>query len=95
MLISLFDASMNKDDSSYIRIVRTAFEDDAEKEAFIAEMRARSMYDIPVDADAGDQLLTLVTCSYSHSNGRFLLFARQLREDETNSGIMEQFQEMP
>ncbi len=94
VLISLFDASMNKDDSSYIRIIRTAFEDDADKEAFIAEMRERSIYDIPVEADAGDQLLTLVTCSYSHDNGRFLLFARELREDETVSDIMEQFQQM-
>ena len=95
VLISLFDASMNKDDPSYIRIVRTSFEDDADKEAFIEEMRSRSMYEIPVDANADDQLLTLVTCSYSHPNGRFLLFARQLREDETKSGIMEQFQAMP
>lgn len=94
VLISLFDASMNRDDSTYIRIIRTSFEDDADKESFIAEMRERSIYDIPVEADAGDQLLTLVTCSYSHDNGRFLLFARELREDETVSDIMEQFQQM-
>ena len=94
VLISLFDASMNKSDPSYIRIVRTAFETDAEKQAFIDEMRARSIYKIPLEADAGDQLLTLVTCSYSHDNGRFLLFARQLRDDETEESIMEQFQSL-
>ena len=32
--------------------------------------------------------------SFSHDNGRFLLFARELREDETVSDIMEQFQQM-
>ena len=94
VLISLFDASMNKSDPSYIRIVRTAFETDAEKQAFIDEMRARSIYKIPLEADAGDQLLTLVTCSYSHDNGRFLLFARQLRDDETEESIMEQFKSL-
>lgn len=94
VLISLFDASMNKSDPSYIRIVRTAFETDEEKQAFIDEMRARSIYKIPLEADAGDQLLTLVTCSYSHDNGRFLLFARQLRDDETEESIMEQFQSL-
>ena len=94
VLISLFDASMNKSDPSYIRIVRTAFETDADKQAFIDEMRARSIYKIPLEADAGDQLLTLVTCSYSHDNGRFLLFARQLRDDETEESIMEQFKSL-
>ena len=94
VLISLFDASMNKSDPSYIKIVRTAFETDEEKQAFIDEMRARSIYDIPLEADANDQLLTLVTCSYSHDNGRFLLFARQLRDDETEESIMEQFQSL-
>ena len=94
VLISLFDASMNKSDPSYIRIVRTAFDSDEDKQAFINEMRARSIYDIPLEADAGDQLLTLVTCSYSHDNGRFLLFARELRDDETEEQIMERFQSL-
>ena len=94
VLISLFDASMNKSDPSYIKIVRTAFETDEEKQAFIDEMRARSIYKIPLEADANDQLLTLVTCSYSHDNGRFLLFARQLRDVETEESIMEQFQSL-
>ena len=94
VLISLFDASMNKSDPSYIKIVRTAFETDEEKQAFIDEMRARSIYKIPLEADANDQLLTLVTCSYSHDNGRFLLFARELRDDETEESIMEQFKSL-
>ena len=86
---------MDRDDSSYIRIVRTSFESAAEKEDFIAELRERSMYQIPVEANADDQLLLMVTCSYSHSNGRFILVARELRDDETESGIVEQFQQMP
>ena len=94
VLISLFDASMNKSDPSYIRIIRTAFDTDEDKQAFIDEMRARSVYDIPLEADAGDQLLTLVTCSYIYDNGRFLLFARELRDDETEESIMEQFQSL-
>ena len=94
VLISLFDASMNKSDPSYIRIIRTAFDSDEDKQAFIDEMRARSVYDIPLEADANDQLLTLVTCSYTYDNGRFLLFARELRDDETEESIMEQFQSL-
>ena len=73
VLISLFDASMNKSDPSYIRIIRTAFDTDEDKQAFIDEMRARSVYDIPLEADANDQLLTLVTCSYTYDNARYLV----------------------
>ncbi len=94
VLISLFDASMNRSDPSYIKIVRTSFEYEENKEAFIQEMRERSMYKIDLDVTAQDQLLTLVTCSYTHDNGRFLLFARELREDETLEDVLEAFETM-
>jgi len=32
-------------------------------------------------------LLTLVTCSYYQDNGRFLLFTRKLRADETIESV--------
>ena len=50
-------------------------------------MRDRSIYNLPVDAESGDQLLLLVTCSYSHSNGRFIIAARKLREGEDAQSI--------
>ena len=46
------------------------------------------------DVSAEDQLLTLVTCSYSYNNSRFLVFARELREDETEEQILEAFKKM-
>lgn len=94
VLISLFDASMNRKDSSYIKIVRTSFEDDADKEAFITEMRERSIFKIDLEATADDQLVTLVTCSYSQDNGRFLIVARELRDDETEEKMIDTFNAM-
>ena len=94
VLISLFDASMNRSDPSYIKIIRTTFEKPEDKEAFIAEMCERSFFDIDLETTAEDQLVTLVTCSYTHNNGRFLLFARELHEDETEEQILEAFKAM-
>ena len=46
-------------------------------------MQSRSLFNIPVDVNEDDQLLSLVTCSYSMDNGRFIIMCRKLREGET------------
>ena len=49
-----------------------------------AEMRERSLFDIPgVEADGTDRILALVTCSYELPDARFIVFCRQLRPEET------------
>ena len=92
VIFTMFDASMNKDDSSYIKIRQFNFETAEEKQAYIDEMVGRSIFQMPVEANAEDQLVMLVTCSYSHNNGRFLVVARELREDETAESVTELFQ---
>ncbi len=73
-----------KDSFDYIR---TAFKTDAQFEAFVSAIRERSLYDFgDVDVTAGDQLLTLSTCSNKRDttlkNGRTVIVARRLREGE-------------
>lgn len=94
VLISLFDASMNKSHSSYIKITNFNFENSEDKLEYIREISRRSIHDLPCDAAEDDQLVTLVTCSYSQPNGRFLVFARELREDETEEQIAELFAQL-
>lgn len=94
VLVSLFDASMTPTDSSYIKITEFSFETQEEKQEFIDAMLRKSSYDIPLEVDADDQLITLVTCSYTHDDGRYLLMARQLREDETEEEIMQLFEQV-
>ena len=38
---------------------------------------------MPVEVEYGDQLLTLVTCSYNDDDGRYIVALRKLREGET------------
>ena len=94
VIVSMFDASMNKSHSTYVKITRFNFDTPEEKTAYIDEMNRRSIFDLPCEVTADDQLVTLVTCSYSYPNGRFLIVARELREDETVEQIGQLFAEM-
>ena len=80
---AVFDASMSPGSAGYVKIRRIGFGSAEENSAYLKEMKSASLFDIPVDVEAGDQLLTLVTCSYSHEDGRFVLVARRVREGET------------
>ena len=96
--IAAFDASMTKGENGYFNIGKIRFEFDipadeniparsSELEEYIAQMREMSFWDSPVEADSTDQYITLVTCSYSHDNGRMMLVCRKLREGETTESI--------
>ena len=43
----------------------------------ISYYKEKALYDTGVTAEYGDRLLTLVTCAYHETNGRFVLIARQ------------------
>jgi len=92
VLFSAFDASMNTGDKSYFGITYFNFNNDAECASFIDGLKARSMYpEAPVDVRTDDQLVMLVTCSYSSDNGRFLLTGRALRDGETEEDVLEAY----
>ena len=59
------------------------FETDEDFLNFVFEAKDRSIFDIPVDVERGDHLLSLVTCSYGNDNGRLIVMLRSLREGET------------
>ena len=81
---------LNVDESEgpVFRYLRTGFSDENSFLKFVEEVRRRSVYDFgDVDVQAGDQLLTLSTCSNrrdSHlKNGRIVVMARKVREGES------------
>ena len=80
---ALFDASMTKDDPNYFKLIRPNFSEEQPFDAFLEDVQSRSLFNIPVDVNENDQLLSLVTCSYSMDNGRFIIMCRKLREGET------------
>ena len=66
VILSVFDASMDEGANGYFDLGRINFDTDEQFLAFGQELKDVSLYDVPVDVQAGDHLLSLVTCSYSH-----------------------------
>lgn len=102
--IAAFDASMNPDANGYFNIGRIRFDFDiaadedmparsSELEAYIEAMRELSFWKAPVEADSTDQYIMLVTCSYSHDDGRMMLVCRKLREDENQESVRKWFEQ--
>lgn len=59
------------------------FDDEAEFNAYVNEVRKRSMWDIDVDVQPGDKLLTLSTCCYDfRPDARCVVVARAIRDGE-------------
>ena len=77
MLVFLYDAEW--DEFKYHRYTDM---DEADFEEFLEECRKRSLYNTDVTAEYGDELLTLSTCEYSHENGRFVVVAKRIREED-------------
>ena len=45
---------------------------------YLSRIRASSLYDTGIDVAYGDELVTLSTCGYHTSNGRFLVIAKKV-----------------
>ena len=83
---AMFEASMDENDGHYFDVRQIVF-DETSFELFVLKLRGRSVFDVPVAVAYGDQLLTLVTCSYNDDDGRYIVALRKLREGETEEEI--------
>ena len=90
---AMFEASMDEDDAHYFDVRQIVF-DETSFELFVLRLRNRSVLDVPVDVSYGDQLLTLVTCSYNDDDGRYIVALRELREGETEEDVREMMAEL-
>lgn len=52
---------------------------------FIADIKNRSLFDIPVDVAGDDEIITLSTCSYEFDEFRMVVVARRVRTGETST----------
>lgn len=60
----------------------TDLSDEGTFEEYISKAKAASMFDTGVTAEYGDEILTLSTCSYNTANGRFVVIARKITEED-------------
>ena len=68
----------NADSFKYYQFVNA--ETAEEFNAYIGKCKELSLYDTGLNAEYGDKLITLSTCEYSRTNGRFVVVARLVKE---------------
>ena len=76
--IAVFYTSVDPAHEDYFDFAQVAFEDEAAFDCYIQEVRQRSLFDIPVDVEYGDSLLTLATCSEEYDGGRIVVVCKQI-----------------
>ena len=75
MAVILTNVSLGND-FPYYQFVNAA--DQAQYDAFVAQCKARSLFDTGVNATYGDKLICLSTCEYSQTNGRLVIVAKRV-----------------
>ncbi|MBR3597730.1 MAG: class B sortase [Clostridia bacterium] len=64
-------------------------EDEADFNEYIETCKSLQLYDIGVDAEYGDRLLTLSTCEYSQTDGRIVVVAKLVDNMPMESDVNE------
>lgn len=81
--VVLMDASPDASSSNSEFKLYSQFSSDDSFKNYIDTIRDHSLLDIDVDVKKDDLIISLVTCSYDINDGRYAIFAREVREDES------------
>ena len=91
--VAVIHASVKEDSEKYFNIGNIYFDSDEEFVAFAQAAQEKSMYTLPVDVQADDHLLSMMT--YVHDGEEYVLLivmCRQLRDGETAEAVTELMQ---
>ena len=69
----IYRAEKDEDNGRFRYYYYTDLSDRADFEYFANNVKERALYDTGVEADWGDEFITLSTCSYQVKNGRFIV----------------------
>ena len=81
--VIITNADPTDDNGQFFDYTVPDFETQEEFIDFVSELKKRSMHDIPVDVEEGDQILTLSTCEYDFTSARLVIVARKVKEGES------------
>lgn len=77
-VIAAFPSEVHRDRNTFPWFNYLSFENEAEFQDFIRQLEEESLFDLPERPVYGDQFLTLATCSYHDSTGRFVIIGREV-----------------
>lgn len=79
---AFFSADYDVDEEGFRYNADIQYQVDAER--WLKEIEENQVYDTGIDAEFGDEFLTLTTCNHTYRRGgRFVLVCRRIREGET------------
>ncbi|HNX13651.1 MAG TPA: class B sortase [Oscillospiraceae bacterium] len=81
--VVLMDASPDGSGSGDEFQLYSQFSSDDSFMKYIDKVRAHSLLDIDVSVKKSDKIISLVTCAYDIEDGRYAIFAREIRKDES------------
>ncbi len=83
-IFAVFTCSVDSNDKNYFDYYNVLNLTTNEMfDEFISGVRARSIFNIPVDVKPTDNILTLSTCYYEYDNQRLVVMARKVRSGES------------
>lgn len=74
-IVAVVVASMEQKDDQEAFYHFTHFIDESEYDTYITEMKNQSLYETECKPEYGDELIALVTCEYTKSDGRLIVLA--------------------
>ncbi len=89
IMAAFYGEVYRKDDTSSFHFYSyTDLTGEASFRDYVSQVQKASLYDTGITAEYGDQLLTLITCSYHTTNGRFVVVARKIREEQSDQTVV-------
>ena len=79
---AVFHTTVIEDDPEYFAFDQTDFTSGADFRTYVAQVKARSVLDIPIEVLPGDRLLTLATCYSGLERGRLVIVCREVKAGE-------------
>lgn len=82
-IFAVFKTNGSSEQEKLFDYQRGSFQDSSDFLNYVYQIKARSIFNIPLDISEEDQLLLLSTCSYELPNYRTVIVARKLRLGES------------
>ena len=83
-IIAVFRIKVYSDDYKGFQFYRYTNLSKEEFDEYIENIKALTPYEIPTTAEYGDQLITLSTCAYHTTDGRFVVVAKRVEGKEVD-----------
>lgn len=78
--IDIYRTEKDEDNGRFRYYYYTDLSDKDDFDYFVKNVKERALYDTGVDAEWGDEFVTLSTCSYHVKNGRLIVVGRRVRD---------------